>query len=509
MEKGGDLSKNPTLFVHFILDFSDKYDMILKCRKICRKDGGDVQAWEIAAELFENAVPKLLEEEEQTWEDNFSVSDFYDQQILLQWGSNVPGSGALERIMVAAVQAMENRGYRADEETMHLLMEGIAAAKAQDCVSLWQISSQLNHKLLTMEKDSDSDYWTYHCYKDFREYEAHVTFPSPQYINLDSEDFRERVLAGWLSQLIGAAIGTMVEGYTSENLYKAYGRITDYLRRPGTYNDDITYELAFLKAFHEKGYDVTSKDIASWWIGLIPAGWSAEELALRNLRMGILPPESGTFANPFNEWIGAQMRGGICGMVAPGDARTAAQLAWSDGEISHANNGIFGEVFNAVLTSLAFVYSDMHTIIETAISVIPEDCEYYSVIRFAHECCLIYDDWHDALAACRKRFRRYNWIHAYPNACCEIFALWYGNSDYEKTLEIITMCGYDVDCNAGMILPVVAIQRGMSIIPERLIHPDFAELSTYMREARNIKLEELVDDTLLSIKKAYERRNVK
>ena len=64
-----------------------------------------MQAWEIAAELFENAVPKLLEEEEQTWEENFSVSDFYDQQILLQWGSNVPGSGAPERIMVAAVQA--------------------------------------------------------------------------------------------------------------------------------------------------------------------------------------------------------------------------------------------------------------------------------------------------------------------------------------------------------------------------------------------------------------------
>ena len=71
------------------------------------------------------------------------------------------------------------------------------------------------------------------------------------------------------------------------------------------------------------------------------------------------------------------------------------------------------------------------------------------------------------------------------------------------------MCGYDVDCNAGMILPVVAIQRGMRIIPERLIHPDFAELSTYMRKARKIKLEELVDKTLSSIKKAYERRNVK
>ena len=360
-----------------------------------------------------------------------------------------------------------------------------------------------------MPKDSESDYWKYHYYASFQEYESVITFPSPEYIDLNSEAFRDRLFAGWLSQLIGAAIGTMIEGYTSENLYKTYGTVTDYLRRPGTYNDDITYELAFLKAFHEKGYDVTSEEIASWWIGLIPAGWSAEEIALRNLRTGILPPKSGTFANPFNEWIGAQMRGGICGMVAPGDARMAAKLAWSDGEISHANNGILGEVFNAVLTSLAFTCEDIHTVIKTAISVIPADSEYYSVIRFAQECCLTYEDWHDSLAVCRKRFRRYNWIHAYPNACCEIFALWYGNGNYEKTLEIISMCGYDVDCNAGMILPVVAIQRGMRIIPERLIHPDFAELSTYMRKARKIKLEELVDNTLSSIKKAYERRNVK
>lgn len=468
-----------------------------------------MRAWEIAAELFENATPKLLAEEEQTWEANINVSDFYDQQTLLRWGSNVPGSGAPERSMVAAVQAMENRGYRADDETMQLLTDGIHAAERQDFVSLQQISSKLNHKILNMKKDSTSDYWNYHYYTGFHEYEENVQFPKAQDVDINSADFRDRLLAGWLSQLIGAAIGTMVEGYTSENLYKAFGEISDYLRRPGTYNDDITYELAFLKAFDESGYDVTSSEIASWWIGWIPAGWSAEEAALQNLRMGIFPPESGIFANPFNEWIGAQMRAGICGMVAPGDAKLAAKLAWADGEVSHANNGIFGEVFNAVMTSLAFVDEDIRSIVDTAISIIPEDSEYYSVIQFASDCCHTCENWQDALKECQKRYRRYNWIHAYPNACCEIIALWYGNGDYEETMKIITMCGYDVDCNAAMILPILAIQKGMSIIPERLIHPDFKELSTYMREGRKIPLDELVDDTLSSIKKAYERRHVK
>ena len=57
----------------------------------------------------------------------------------------------------------------------------------------------------------------------------------------------------------------------------------------------------------------------------------------------------------FREWIGAQMRGAVCGMVAPGDAMEAARLAWMDGSVSHHNNGILGEVFNAVLVSLSFV----------------------------------------------------------------------------------------------------------------------------------------------------------
>ena len=63
--------------------------------------------------------------------------------------------------------------------------------------------------------------------------------------------------------------------------------MTGYLREPNTYNDDITFELAFLDAFSEKGYEVTAEDIALRWVGFIPCGWSAEELAIRNIKSGI------------------------------------------------------------------------------------------------------------------------------------------------------------------------------------------------------------------------------
>ncbi|MEF2653427.1 MAG: ADP-ribosylglycohydrolase family protein [Blautia sp.] len=463
-----------------------------------------MKAWEMAQDVYNNAQPVIRSEEEQTWTDNVDVSAFYDDNLSLDWGSNVPGSGAPEKIMVAAVQALENRGYRVSEEGYRLLKEGLQANEKKDFVKLHQISALMRRELAEAEKDETASYWDYTVYHSFEQYREKVQFPEAVPVNVESEEFKEQIRASWTAQLVGGAMGTMVEGYTFQNLKKAFGDVTGYLREPNTYNDDITFELAFLDAFSEKGYEVTSEDIALSWVGLIPCGWSAEELAIRNIKSGIFPPESGTYRNPFNEWIGAQMRAGICGMVAPGNPYLAAELAWKDGEVSHAANGILGEVFNAVMTSMAFVESDIKTIVKNAISMIPEDSEYYSVVSFAWKCCEEQKTWEEALLLCQEKYKRYNWIHAYPNACCEIIALYYGDGDFQKTLHIITMCGIDVDCNAGMIMPVLAIQKGMRIIPKELIHPAFERLDTYMRgRFKSMSMDELINDTLWSIKKAY------
>lgn len=460
------------------------------------------KAWEIAQELYWNAKPVVLSKEDQTWTANLETQRFYDQILSLDWGSHVPGSGAPERIMAAAVQALENRGYLASAHAYELLEEGLRVHEAGDYVRLHEISAELRYELRHAVRDTESPYWDYTQYESFEQYEKAVSFPEAVPVDIDAADFRDRLKASWLSQMIGAAMGTMVEGYTSQNLYQAFGGVYDYLREPNTYNDDITYELAFLDAFSRSGYEVTSKEIALSWAGLVPCGWSAEEIALRNIKSGILPPESGTFGNPFCEWIGAQMKGGICGMAAPGDAYLAAKLAWADGEVAHAGNGILGEVFNAVLTALAFTEPDVRALVRRAIDLIPADSEYHSVVTFAWECCERYADWHQALADCQEKYKKYNWIHAYPNACCEVIALYYGGGDYTETLHIVTMCGVDADCNAGMIMPVLAIQKGMRIIPEKLIHPAFHELITYMRGKSRCTLEELVDDTLNSIRHA-------
>ncbi|HMM69817.1 MAG TPA: ADP-ribosylglycohydrolase family protein [Gudongella oleilytica] len=454
-----------------------------------------MKAWEMASRLYKNAKPVILGEEEQTWEVMKSVSGFYDQLAGLDWKSNVPGSGAPETIMVAAVQALENRGYIV-EDSEELLMEGLRAYDDKDFIRLHQISALMRKRLLEAKKNPDSPYWSYKYYHNFEEYEKNVNFPDPIKLQDLNDEFRDRIKAAWLSQLIGAAMGTQLEGYTRESLREAFGDFDYYLREPNTYNDDLTFQLAFLEAFNEKGADITSKEIALKWAGLVPAGWSAEEFALRNIKQGVFPPESGRWNNPFNEWIGAQMRGAICGMVAPGDPGLAARLAWTDGEVSHANNGILGEVFNAVMLSLAFVEKDTRKVLLSAIELIPKDSEYRSVLDFALHSCRNSENWEAAMEACEEKYIRYNWIHSYPNACAEVIALYFGEGDFTKTLKIISQAGVDVDCNAAQIMPVIGIREGTSGIPERYMHEAFLDIKTYMRYPRHLTLDELVDATV-------------
>lgn len=459
-----------------------------------------MKAWEMEQQLIESAIPVVLSEEEQQWDGMADIGKVDDDKIKLLWGSNVPGSGAPERVIIAGIQAIENRGYIV-EGYEEIIKEGLEALNNNDMVKLHTLTSKLYHQMNICIKDEKSSYWKYKIYKTWKQYEEDVTFVKDSY-DVSSNDFEDKILIGWKSQLVGGALGTAIEGYTTDNLRKVFGEIRDYVRKPNTLNDDITFELAFLKAFMDKGGDVDSVDIAHEWIGLIPAGWSAEEVALRNIRYGIYPPESGTFCNPYCEWIGAQMRGAICGMVAPGNPKEAARLAWLDGQVSHYNNGIIGEIFNAMLVSLSFTRKDVRLLLKEVINMIPSKSEYYSVVKFALDQCEKSTNWEQAWRPCEEKYAKYNWIHAYPNAAAEVVALWFGNGDYDETLHIIAMEGVDVDCNAAQIMTALGIIVGKDKIADKWTEPFDNNIETYVRSMENIDINELTKWTVESCRNA-------
>ncbi len=452
-----------------------------------------MKAWEKIRKITDEAVPKLLTEEEQTWDFAGSIESGEDEHLKMLWYSHVPGSYAPECIMAAAVQSVENMGcVVANAEK--LIDEGMQALETEDMIALHKISAELWYNVRHPVQDASATYWDYKIYHTFKDYAKDVQFENYDYQESEAA-FGKRLYAGWLSQIIGGAMGTAIEGYTTAAIQKAFGEVTDYVREPNTYNDDITYELAFLKAYEEKGDAISARDIALQWIGLIPMGWSAEEVALRNIRYGIFPPDSGFCGNPFREWIGAQMRGAICGMIAPGNPEEAARLAWMDGSVSHHNNGILGEVFNAVLVSLSFVKTDMREILELTLSTIPKKSEYFNVVNFAYRQACNCDRWEDAWSACEEHLQEYNWIHAYPNAAAEVIALYYGNGDFDETMRIIALAGQDVDCSAAQIMTAIGIMHGADTIPARWKDPIGDDLDTYVRGMKKMTITSLADWT--------------
>lgn len=463
------------------------------------------RAYDYNYEMITQAIPRILSEEEQTWENAFEVDQHNWEAVKLLWGSHVPGSYAPESVLLAGILSMYNMGYDVTEAE-RFIPEALRMREEEDKIGLTRLTAKVFHLLNHAEKIKDHPYHAFACYDSFEAYRKAVTFEVYEIPDTKSDDFYQRTYAGWVAQIIGAAVGTALEGYTTDNLQKVFGDVHDYVRKPSTYNDDITYELAFLEAFRNGGYQVTSEDIAAEWVARIPSGWSAEDIALKNIMLGVFPPESGYRSNPFREWIGAQMRGVVCGMAAPGNPEEAASLAFRDGVVSHHNNGVIGEIFNAMLASMAYVEKDMKTIASKAIQMVPKDSEYYTVVKFAWDQCEQNSHYLDAWKICEKEYWQYNWIHAYPNAAIEVIALYYCENDFDKCIHMISMMGQDVDCNAAQVATLFGLAFGMEVISENWTRPLSDEVLSYVRGYENTTISNIAKLTVECVNHALAKR---
>jgi ADP-ribosylglycohydrolase len=453
----------------------------------------NLKAWEIDRHLRLSAVPLDRRKEPSQWFTSTTVFPSGDDLIALFWEARVPGSGAPEIPYVEMVEAMANRGYEMSEAEA-LLPEGLRLAQTQDRNGLRVLTSRLLAAIHTAPPDPDSPYWQYEHPASWVEVlaamqaEARSSTDAPEAL----KGLEEKILAGWLGQLAGGAFGTAIEGYHSDQIAAVYGMIDDYITTPETVNDDVTYELIYLDVFERCGRALTSVDIGLEWVRQIPFGWSAEWVALHNLKDGILPPASGSYRNPYNEWIGGQMRGMVCGMLAPGRPLEAARQAHTDAVVSHAANGVYGEMYAAVLTSLAFHYSDPRKLVEEALGFIPQKSQYVQVVQGCLETLRKETDPKGAWSILDRRFEQYNWIHTYPNMAADLFALWHSYGDLTNAFRLLAHAGLDVDCNAGLVGNVLGVMHG---VPERWSAPLGDLLETYVPGKERLSIRQLAERT--------------
>lgn len=343
------------------------------------------------------------------------------------------------------------------------------------------------------------------------------------------KEYYNKVFGSWIGRVAGDFVGIPVEFNSYEKIKQKYGNITNFPEPIDLnhVNDDEMYEIIALVALEKYGIDITTEKIALEWVNLLKREdfvFTAEKIALNNLKAGIHPPQSGIVNNFYFDFIGAQMRADIWGLITPGCPNLAKDYAEIDGSISHAGIGIEGEVFIAVLISQVFFEEDIKRNINTALQYLPSEKEslYTQMVKKAIN---IYEQNPNDFRAARKILIRKFWkkemvekvlnssssvfpierkivlntpleeVHVLPNIGLIILALLYGAQDkqdpFGKSICIAAMMGYDTDCNCGNIGAILGARLGADNIPPKWKEPLQDSFSTYVKGYEKWKISEL------------------
>lgn len=303
------------------------------------------------------------------------------------------------------------------------------------------------------------------------------------------QDYIERCYAGWLAKLIGIRYGAPIEGWTYDRIAEVYGELDGYIVDYDLFaaDDDSNGPMIFIRALNDATHtrDITPQDIAGTWLNYAPYehgfywwggyGRSTEHTAYLNLRAGIPAPRSGSIEQngaAVAEQIGGQIFIDTWGLVLPGDPALAAEYAGKAASVSHGGNAVYGGEFVAAAVSAAFTAKDIREVIETALGVIPADCEYARAVK---DIMAYYDahrggSWRDGFLYVRERwgYDRYPGnCHIIPNAAVMVLSMLCGEGDFDRTLNICNMCGWDTDCNVGNVATIMGVLCGIDAIDYR------------------------------------------
>jgi ADP-ribosylglycohydrolase len=238
-------------------------------------------------------------------------------------------------------------------------------------------------------------------------------------------------------------------------------------------DDDLNFALIALDLLERHGDAFTTDDVALSWLTNLPGGrvFTAERITYRNLLDGHEPEVAGTVGNPFRDWIGAQIRADVYGWTHPGDPVTAARLAWTDARLSHGRNGVYGAMFAAAACAAAVVATDVVTVIEAGLSVVPPDSRLATAIRRGMRLGESSVSTEDALDALYAEYGDLHWVHVLNNAAVLAFAMVRGAGDYSTTITTAVTGGWDTDSTGATAGSLVGALTGASALPAQWVAP--------------------------------------
>ncbi|MBO3768717.1 MAG: ADP-ribosylglycohydrolase family protein [Thermoproteota archaeon] len=341
------------------------------------------------------------------------------------------------------------------------------------------------------------------------------------------EEVKEKIRGAWFGRIIGNMLGKPVEGWNREN-------IIEYLKAANSYplenyipelassnekfklskyiiekglrgkikhalrDDDVDYTVANLELLEDKGFNFSTYDVAEQWINKIPYAmtYTAEREAYRNIIIGLKPPQTAKFWNPFREWIGAQIRADVFGYVLPGKPKKAAELAYRDATLSHTKNGVYGEIFIAATISASFFSENALEAIKIGQSYIPTTSRLYEAIE---NCLLTWkkeSSFEEAYNKLMDKYGKLSPVHTINNEVIVVLSLLYGDLNFSKTIGLAVTAGLDTDCNGATVGSIVGVLVGERNIESKWKEPLNDTVEVGLSGHRDIRISELSERTL-------------
>lgn len=293
-------------------------------------------------------------------------------------------------------------------------------------------------------------------------------------------DIYNKILGGWVGQMAGVVYGADVEFYYRGEIMPE-DKVVDFSNlniNNAFWQDDLYVEMTFLSVMDEYGFDCTLESLGEAFADTQYPLDHANKQARENLQNGISPYESGHYTNNLHcDDIDWQIESDFLGLICGGDPQLAADRAYEIGQMICYGDGVYGGVFVASLTAAAFTADDIRDAVDTAVSAIPEDTEFRTVMdqvisqydsgKKWEECWEYIEEKWGKDDRCVSYAAYDSNIDAKLNSAYVLMGLLYGEGDFEKSLTIALRCGQDNDCNPSTVGGVLGVMLGYDSLPEK------------------------------------------
>ena len=276
----------------------------------------------------------------------------------------------------------------------------------------------------------------------------------------DEKEFFDRVYACWMGKNIGGTLGGPLEGRMELMDIKGYTQ--SFIE--AVENDDLDLQLINLHCVEQYGGNANMRLISREWLEHVHFEFDEYGHALTNMRRGLGYPLSGCYNNFFADCMGSPIRSEIWAVICAGMPDLAAYYAYHDASVDHAGGeGVYGEIFFAVLESMAFVEKDKFKLIDTALSYLPEKSTVRLAVELLLKCYHEGMDWKSARQAILDAYAGDNFTYAPINIAFTLVGWLYEEGFTAQMLTTIN-CGYDTDCTVATLGSLLGILHGTAYL---------------------------------------------